>query len=83
MAAVKPLFCLLGGPVITSMSLIARLRSFLTPKTMNGDTLRTNLRRRVSPLKQEHGILLLVFFQQKASPLFLQIWQVFTGSRRT
>ncbi|MBP1118749.1 hypothetical protein JOE34_000336 [Pseudomonas sp. PvP028] len=34
-------------------------------------------------MKQEHGILLLVFFQQKASPLFLQIWQVFTGSRRT
>ncbi|SFH57929.1 hypothetical protein SAMN05444507_101808 [Pseudomonas syringae] len=83
MAAVKHSFRLPSGPVLAWMCLIARLRSFLTPKTMNGDTLRTNLRRRVSPLKQEHGILLLVFFQQKASPLFVQIWQVFTGSRRT
>ncbi|SOQ03003.1 hypothetical protein CFBP2118_04253 [Pseudomonas syringae pv. syringae] len=83
MAAVKHFSCLLSGPLLAWMCLIARLRSFLTPKTMNGDTLRTNLRRCVSPLKQEHGILLLVFFQQKASPLFVQIWQVFTGSRRT
>jgi predicted membrane protein len=44
---------------------------------------RTNVKQHVSPLKQEHGILLLAFFKKKASPLFVQIWQVFTGSRRT